>query len=76
MYILYLQVLLLAIYYSRHSRERMIERGISTAEVEAAIKFGSKSIQEPGKILSNYRYFCVVYKKVKDDIFIITVKPR
>ena len=54
----------------------MIERGISTKEIEAAIKLGAKSIQEPNKIISNYRYFCVVYKKVKDNIFIITVKPR
>jgi hypothetical protein len=66
----------LTIYFSKHARDRMVERGISTVEVEAAIRLGAKSIQEPGKILSNYRYFCVVYKKVKDDIFIITVKPR
>jgi len=69
-------VLHLDIFYSRHARERMVERGISTLEVEAAIKLGAKSIQEPNKIITNYRYFCVVYKKVKDNIFIITVKPR
>jgi hypothetical protein len=64
------------IFYSKHARERMVERGISTKEIDAAIKLGAKSIQEPGKIVSNYRYFCVIYKKIGDKIFIITVKPR
>jgi hypothetical protein len=69
-------VLLVSIYYSKHAREQMIARGISTKEVEDAIKAGSKQLQEPDKILSYYRYFCVVYKKVGDNTFIITVKPR
>jgi len=54
----------------------MISRGISVKEVEDAIKSGSKTIQNPDKILSNYRYFCVVYKKIGNDTFVITVKPR
>jgi len=53
----------------------MIARGISTQEVEEAIKRGSKSLQNPDKILSFYRYFCVVYKKIGEDIYIITIKP-
>jgi len=65
----------LSIKYSKHAREQMIARGVSTQEVEEAIKRGSKSLQNPDKILSFYRYFCVVYKKIGEDIYIITVKP-
>ena len=69
-------MLLLAIKYSKHARERMTLRGISEREVEDAIKMGSKELQKPNKILSYYKYFCVVYKKIKGDIYIITIKPR
>ena len=54
----------------------MVARGISTSEVEEAIKRGSKGIQKPDKILSYYQYFCVVYKKIGNNLFVITVKPR
>ena len=54
----------------------MIARGISVSEVVDAIKSGSKSIQEPDKIVSNYRYYCVVYKKIGENTYVITVKPR
>lgn len=54
----------------------MVARGISAFEVEEAIKRGSKEIQKPDKILSYYRYFCVVYKKIGNSTFVITVKPR
>ncbi len=62
--------------YSKHAREQMIARGISEKEVEEAIKRGSKELQKPNKILSYYKYFCVVYKKVGDNAYVITVKPR
>jgi hypothetical protein len=54
----------------------MIARGISLNQVEEAILRGSKELQKPNKILHNYRYFIVVSKKIKDDYFVITVKPR
>ena len=66
----------MAIKYSKHAREQMIARGISEKEVEEGIKRGSKELQKPSKILSYYKYFCVVYKKIGNDIYIITVKPR
>jgi len=69
-------VLLLDVMYSKHAREQMIGRGISEKEVEEGIKRGSKELQKPNKILSYYRYFCVVYKKIKDKYYVITVKPR
>ncbi len=54
----------------------MALRGITTKEIEDAVKTGSKQIQKPDKILSNYRYFCVVFRKIGENIYIITVKPR
>ena len=54
----------------------MVARGISAFEAEEAIKRGSKEIQKPDKILSHYRYFCVVYRKIGSNLFVITVKPR
>tara|TARA_Y100000034_G_scaffold24312_2_gene28325 strand:+ start:1912 stop:2112 length:201 start_codon:yes stop_codon:yes gene_type:complete len=64
------------IYFSKHARQRMVLRGISEKEVIEAIKRGSKTLQKPDKILSDYKYFCVVYKKVGKNIFVITIKPR
>jgi len=54
----------------------MIARGISESEVREGIKSGSKCLQKPNKVLSYFRYFCVVYKKIDDAYFVITVKPR
>ena len=76
MCIQYLQVPHLTIKYSKHAREQMIARGISEKEVEEGMIRGSKELQKPHKILSDYRYFCVAYKQIRDDIFVITVKPR
>ena len=54
----------------------MVLRGITEKEVEEGIKKGSKELQKPNKILSHYKYFCVVYRKIKDSIYVITIKPR
>ena len=54
----------------------MIERGITVNEVEEGIRCGAKRFQPPNKILSEYRYYVVVYKKIEDVCFVITVKPR
>ena len=62
--------------YSKHAREQMIARGINEKEVEESIQRGSKELQKPNKILSYYRYFCVVYKKIENAYYVITVKPR
>jgi len=63
-------------FFSRHAREKMIERGISVNEVEEAIKRGAKELQKPNKVLHHFRHFTVVTKKVRNDHFVITVKPR
>jgi hypothetical protein len=62
--------------YGKHARKQMIERGISINEVEEAIKKGSKELQKPDKILHHFRYFKVVTKKIANNYFVITVKPR
>ena len=61
---------------SKHAEEKMIERGIRLAEIETAIKSGSKFIQKPDKIIAEYGYFSVVYKKRNNVQYVITVQPR
>ena len=65
----------LRVLYSRHAVERMVLRGISRREVEAAIRSGSKSRQRD-RIIAAYRYFEAVYIVLEKRIFVITVKPR
>ncbi len=69
-------MLLLIVKYSKHAREQMIARGITEKEAEEGIQRGSKELQKPDKVLSYYRYFCVVYKKIENVNYVITVKPR
>ncbi|MBS3151551.1 DUF4258 domain-containing protein [Candidatus Woesearchaeota archaeon] len=66
----------LKIQYSKHAREQMILRGVSETEVEEGIKKGSKTLQKPNKIISTFRYYEVVYRKLEDTYFVITVQPR
>lgn len=54
----------------------MITRGITEKEVEEGIQRGSKELQKPNKILSYYKYFCVVYKNIEGTYYIMTVKLR
>ena len=54
----------------------MVARGIDEGLVQEAIKRGSKHLQRPNKIVADYRYFSIVYKKIGEDYFVITVKPR
>lgn len=61
--------------YSQHAVERMVLRGITRGEVEAALRSGSKS-RQGNRIVAAYRYFEVVYAVREDRILIITVKPR
>lgn len=66
---------MLKIKYSKHARHRMVEIGISNREVKKAIDRGAKRLQDD-KIISAYSYFEVVYKKIGEAVFVITVKPR
>ncbi len=69
-------MIFLIVKLSRHAEEKMIERGITMAEIEKAIQSGSKFIQKPNKIVAEYGYFSVVYRKFGDAHYVITVKPR
>lgn len=62
--------------YGKHAKEQMVARGISSNEVEQAIKSGARELQKPNKILFHFRYFTVVTKKLNGDYFVITVKLR
>lgn len=64
------------IHYSRHAREQMVARGVEEEQVKEAMRGGEKHIQKPDRIVSDYKYFSVVYKKFGDNYFVITVKPR
>ena len=61
--------------YSKHARKRMVERGISEKEVIKAIQKGKKRRQN-GKLIAIYSYCEVVFKKVDDEYYIITVILR
>lgn len=54
----------------------MVAIGISEQGVAEGIKSGSKHMQFPDKIVSEYKYFSIVYKKRGEELFVITVKPR
>lgn len=60
---------------SQHAKRQMIDRGFSKKEVEECIKIGSKTMQD-NKIVSTYRDYKVVYKKIKEKYFIITIMYR
>lgn len=64
------------VWFSTHAREQMVARGISENEVMEGIKKGSKHLQKPNKIISDYKYYSIVFKKIKDTFYVITVKPR
>lgn len=68
-------IYMLKIRYSRHARLRMVERGISENEVEQAILKGNKRIKE-NAIISAHLYFEVVYRKIMDVVYVITVQLR
>ncbi len=64
------------IWMSKHALEQARERGISIAEIEGTIQCGAKYLQDKNKIVSDYRYIRVVYKKIENKYFIITVMLR
>jgi hypothetical protein len=66
---------MLNVKYSKHARERMVERGISKNEISKAIQKGQKRTQN-GKLITTYTYFEVVYKKIGEKYYIITVQLR
>jgi hypothetical protein len=68
-------VIILIIELFRHAKEQLINRGFSIKEVEECIRVGSKTLQD-GKIISTYRDYKVVYKKLKERYYVITIMYR
>lgn len=64
--------------FSKHALEQARERGVSINEIKETIQNGAKSIQDPseGKIVSVYRHIKVIFKKIQDKYFIISVMIR
>jgi len=60
---------------SKHALEQSRERGISINEIKDTIQKGSKYLQGE-KIVSTYRNIKVVFKKINEKFFIITVMIR
>jgi len=60
---------------SSHALEQARERGISINEIKETIRKGAKFIQG-NKIISVYRHIKIVFRKIKDKFFVITVMIR
>ncbi len=60
---------------SEHVLEQSRERGISINEIKETIQKGMKFVQD-GKIVSNYRHMRIVFRKMNNKFFVITVMIR
>ena len=63
---------------SKHALEQARERGVSINEIKETIQKGAKFLQDSkeGKIVSLYRHIKVIFKKIEDKYFIISVMIR
>ena len=59
----------------KHALEQSRERGISINEIKETINKGAKFLQDD-KIVSVYRHIKVVFKKINNVFFVITVMIR
>ncbi|MBU3907131.1 MAG: DUF4258 domain-containing protein [Nanoarchaeota archaeon] len=57
---------------SKHALEQARERGISINEIKETIQNGAKSLQGD-KIISVYRHIKIIFKKINEKFFVITV---
>ena len=57
---------------SKHAIEQARERGMSIEQIKKTIQRGAKYLQGK-KIVADYTYTRVVYKRLKDECFVITV---
>jgi len=61
---------------SKHAKEQARERGINISEIRLTMQKGAKYTQYPNKIVSEWSHIRIIYKKMKDNYFIITVMLR
>lgn len=64
------------IFMGKHALGQARERGITIHEIKKTIQQGAKHIQKPNKIVADYMHIRVVYKKLKNHNFVITVMIR
>lgn len=57
---------------SKHALEQARERGVSINEIKEAIQKGAKFPQED-KIVAIYSHLKIIFKKINETIFVITV---
>jgi len=60
---------------SKHAKEQARERGISIEQIKNCVQRGAKHLQGK-KIVSDYTYMKIVYKKLGEEYFVITVMIR
>ncbi len=63
------------LFMSKHALEQARGRGISINEIKETIQRGAKSVQKD-KIISTYRHIRIVFRKINDAFFVITVMVR
>jgi len=66
----------MTVLFSEHALEQCRERGVSISEVKEAVQKGAKHLQHDNNIVSIYRHMKVIFKKVEETYFIITVMIR
>ncbi len=60
---------------SKHALEQARERGVSINEIKEAVQKGAKSPQD-GKTITIYGHLKVIFKKINETVFVITVMIR
>ena len=50
---------------SEHIFDRMKLRGIGIEQIKDAVKSGAKTIRKDGSIITEYRWFKVVYREIR-----------
>ena len=60
---------------TRHAKERMISRGLTTEQIRRAIKMGA-TIKQTDGYESSYTYYSICWKKTGDYYKIKTIKIK
>ena len=66
------------LFITKHALDQARERGISVNEIGEAVQKGAKFIQDERekKIVSDYRHIRIVFKKLENKYYVITVMIR
>ena len=66
------------LWITKHALDQARERGISINEINEAVQKGAKFIQDEKerKIVSDYRHMRIVFKKIENKYYVITVMIR